>query len=187
MKLDLSVIAAVLGMISLVLMMGACAGVKVVPPLSVGDPAPDFSLSDQDGKTHTLGAQRGSWVMVYFYPKDDTPGCTRQACSVRDRFADFAKRGILVFGINPNSVESHKAFAAKYNLNFPLLSDGDKSVVKAYGVWGRMAGMIPLTARSTFLINPEGVIAKIYEQVSPDRNADEILSDLDGFGVTGKK
>ena len=187
MKLDRSVIAAVLGMISLVLLMSSCASAKAVPALSVGDPAPEFSLSDQDGKTHTLGALRGSWVMVYFYPKDDTPGCTRQACSVRDRFADFARRGVRVYGINPDSVESHKAFAIKYNLNFPLLSDADTSVVKAYGVWGRLGGMIPLTMRSTFLINPEGAIAKIYEHASPDRNADEILSDLDGFGVPAKE
>jgi peroxiredoxin Q/BCP len=187
MKLDLSLIAVVLGMISLVMMMGACANAKAAPALRVGDPAPEFSLSDQEGKTHSLKALRGSWVMVYFYPKDDTPGCTRQACALRDRFADFTQRGVHVFGINPDSVESHKTFAIKHKLTFPLLSDADKSVVKAYGVWGRMAGMIPLTMRSTFLINPEGAIAKIYEQASPDRNADEILADLDGFGVPAQE
>jgi len=148
-------------------------------PLQVGDPAPDFVLSDQDGTEHKLSDYRGRWVVLYFYPKDQTPGCTKQACAFRDRAEDFAAIGVKVFGINPDTVESHKAFAKKQKLNFPLLADVDRKVVKAYGVWGKFSFMgLPLTGRWTFVVAPDGKIARIYDKVDPERNADELLSEL---------
>lgn len=156
--------------------------------LAPGDSAPDFSLPDQDGKVHQLSACRGQWVMIYFYPKDDTPGCTAEACAVRDRFADFAQAKLLVFGINPGSVSSHKAFADKHKLQFPLLADTAETVVKAYGTWQKFSFLtMKLTGRMTFLVKPDGTIAKIYEQVDPAQHADEILADLQKLKDSEKK
>ena len=99
--------------------------------------APDFTLPDQDGRQHTLSHHRGSWVLLYFYPKDDTPGCTKEACMIRDAFPDFGKLKVNVFGVSVDSVASHKKFAEKYQLPFTLLADEDKKVVQEYGVWGK--------------------------------------------------
>ncbi len=181
--------AILLGLAALAMLLVACThaadedkAANPMPP-KAGDPAPDFALPDQDGMVHALRDLRGQWVVLYFYPKDDTPGCTRQACTMRDRLADFTARRVRVFGINPDSVASHRAFASKHNLTFPLLADGDRTVVRAYGVWGRLGGLVPLTARTTFLITPEGTVAKVYPQASPTDNADEILADLATLGV----
>lgn len=149
--------------------------------LKINQKAPNFKLKDQDGNLRKLSDFRGKWVLVYFYPKDDTPGCTKEACQIRDNFQDFKKLKIVVLGISTDSVESHKKFATKYNLPFLLLSDEKKEVVKKYGVWGTkkfMGKTYQGTLRTSFLINPEGKIVKIYENVNPTIHAEEVLKDL---------
>jgi peroxiredoxin Q/BCP len=141
--------------------------------LAVGDTAPDFTLPDQDGKVHTLSSYRGHWVLIYFYPKDHTSGCTKEACMIRDSFPRFEGAHADVFGISGDSVESHKRFADDYHLPFPLLADTDRKVIKAYGVASRMS----------FLIDPTGAIKKIYEKVKPEIHAEEVLEDLKIFGA----
>lgn len=149
--------------------------------LKVNQKAPDFSLPDQDGKQHKLSDYKGQWVLLYFYPKDDTPGCTKEACSMRDNLPRFSKTKAQVFGISVDSVASHKKFVEKYKLNFTLLADEDKKVVEKYGVWQEksMYGKKYFgTVRDSFLINPEGKIEKIYRKVKPEQHADEVLADL---------
>ncbi len=149
--------------------------------LKIGQLAPDFKLPDQSGKEHKLLDYRGGWVLVYFYPKDDTPGCTKEACSIRDSFPKFNKLKAKVFGISVDSVKSHAKFAEKYKLPFTLLADEDKSVVKKYGVWAKkkfMGREYIGTLRTSFLINPKGKIIKIYENVKPEAHAEEVLNDL---------
>ncbi len=149
--------------------------------LKVGQTAPDFMLKDQSGTSHTLSAYRGQWVLVYFYPKDDTPGCTTEACGIRDHFSEFKKLKAVVLGVSADSVESHKKFADKFTLPFPLLADDQKQVVQAYGVWGEKSFMGKTYLginRSSFLIDPKGKIAKIYPKVKPDEHTQEILTDL---------
>lgn len=146
-----------------------------------GTKAPLFKLSDQDGKTHALKDLKGSWVLLYFYPKDDTPGCTKQACMIRDNFPAFKKLKCTVLGISIDTEKSHKKFEEKYKLPFTLLADTDHTVVTAYGVWGRkkfMGREYDGTLRTSFLINPEGKIAKVYENVKPALHAEEVLADL---------
>lgn len=154
--------------------------------LKVGQSAPDFALPDQNGKTHKLSNYKGKWVLIYFYPKDDTPGCTKEACSIRDNLAMFEKSQAKILGISVDSVKSHDKFAKKYRLPFTLLSDEDKKVVKAYGVWGKkkfMGREYMGTNRTSFLIDPKGEISKIYEKVKPEAHAGEVLEDL---AETGK-
>jgi peroxiredoxin Q/BCP len=138
------------------------------------DVAPEFTLPDQDGTLHRLSDSHGQWVLLYFYPKDDTPGCTTEACAIRDQFPQFNNARLKVFGVSTDAVESHKKFAAKYGLPFPLLSDKEKDVVKRYGVQSLIG-----TKRSSFLIDPEGRIAKIYTNVKPPQHASEVLTDLE--------
>jgi peroxiredoxin Q/BCP len=150
-------------------------------PLHLGDNAPGFTLSDQDGKIHSLADYAGQWVLLYFYPKDDTPGCTTEACTIRDGWSDFIKAGIVVLGVSTDSVKSHKKFAQKYELPFPLLADEKKDVVKLYGVWGPKTFMgreFLGTKRWSLLIKPDGPIAKIYEDVKPAAHAVEVLADI---------
>lgn len=149
--------------------------------LKIGDLAPDFTLPDQSGKPHSLKAERGNWVLLYFYPKDDTPGCTTEACALRDNFPKFKKLGVSVFGVSVDKVKSHAKFADKYDLPFTLLADEDKTLVKAYGVWGKkkfMGREYMGTKRWSFLIDPKGKIAKIYQDVKPATHAEEVLADL---------
>lgn len=146
-----------------------------------GDPAPDFTLVDQNGVSHTLKDERGKWVLLYFYPKDNTPGCTKQACDIRDSFSEFQKYNCTVFGISTDNEKSHKKFEEKFSLPFTLLADTDKEVVKAYGVWApkKFMGREFLgTLRTSFLIDPDGKIVKVYEKVKPALHADEVLRDL---------
>ncbi len=150
-------------------------------PLLVGDTAPDFSLPDAEGKIHTLSDYRGQWVLIYFYPKDDTPGCTIEACSLRDNFPAFEKLNCAVLGMSADDVRSHNKFAKKFDLNFTLLADKDKKVVEQYGVWQKkkMMGREYMgIVRWSFLINTKGLIAKIYENVKPSEHAQEVLADL---------
>ena len=147
--------------------------------LEVGMKAPDFTLSDKEGRPVSLSDFRGRRVVVYFYPKDNTPGCTRQACAFGARYGEFEKRGISVIGISRDSVASHERFAAKYGLPFILLSDPDRVAIEAYGVWQekKMAGKVGMgVVRTTFLIDEEGVIASVMPKVKPDTNAEEILA-----------
>ena len=149
--------------------------------LAIGKTAPDFRLSDQDGKSHKLSDYRGQWVLLYFYPKDDTTGCTKEACAIRDEMPNFNKLKLQIFGISIDSVKSHKKFALKYGLPFTLLSDENKKVLNKYGVWAEksMYGRKYMgTLRASFLINPKGKIAKIYEKVKPEIHAGEVLNDL---------
>lgn len=144
--------------------------------------APSFSLPDQDGIIRNLSDYKGAWLILYFYPKDDTPGCTKEACNFRDNTNEFQKRGVVIVGVSKDSVASHKKFAEKYHLNFPLLSDQALSMIKAYDAWGEkkfMGRTFAGVLRNTYLINPHGEIVKIYEKVNPLVHADEILRDID--------
>ncbi len=139
-------------------------------PLNVGDKAPDFTLPDELGQMHTLSQYLGQKVVVYFYPKDDTPGCTKEACGIRDSFDQFEKNNIMVFGISYDSKESHIKFKQKHNIPFHLLTDGNKSVSKAYGADGMF-----FPSRKTYLIDEDGILLKIYNQVNVINHAEEIL------------
>ena len=144
------------------------------PPYS----APDFSLKDSAGKTHSLGDFAGSWLVVYFYPKDDTPGCSLEACSIRDAHETITSRDAVVVGISRDSGESHQTFQKKYELPFVLLSDPDHAVMEAYGAWGpKMFGKEGVL-RKTFLINPKGTVVKVYGRVTPTGHGEQIAEDL---------
>ncbi|MEY4722539.1 MAG: hypothetical protein RLZZ324_52 [Candidatus Parcubacteria bacterium] len=152
-----------------------------IPMLKPGMKAPDFNLPDQDGVTHSLKDYKGKWVLLYFYPKDDTPGCTTEACSLRDSAAAFKKAGITVLGASTDSVKSHAKFAGKYDLPFSLLADEEKDLVEKYGVWGKkkfMGREYMGIKRWSYLITPEGKIGMIYEDVKPALHAAEVLAGL---------
>jgi len=138
---------------------------------AVGAPAPDFALSDQDGMIHTLADYSGRKVLVYFYPKDDTPGCTKEACGFRDIYADYQAADIVILGISYDTPESHRAFSKKHSLPFTLLSDTEKTAAEAYGT----RGVYPLATRRSFLINEAGVIVKIINDVDVTTHSDDVL------------
>lgn len=149
--------------------------------LKVGDEAPDFILPDQSGENHQLSTYRGRWVLVYFYPKDDTPGCTKEACAIRDNWPEFRKLDVMVLGISMDSAKRHRQFSEKYRLPFVLLADPDRTAIKPYGAWGEknfMGRKYFGILRTSFLIDPAGVIRKIYEQVKPEAHAEAVLHDL---------
>ena len=145
--------------------------------LEVGDTAPSFSLEDQNSLTHQLGDYTGKWVVLYFYPKDDTPGCTTQACDFRDAVKRIIASKSVVFGISLDSVESHKKFSDKNNLPFSLLSDNKGKVAKQYNSLNNFLGY-KSAKRNTFIISPDGKIAKIYLSVDPKTHSEMVLSDL---------
>ena len=143
-----------------------------------GTAAPAFKTTDANGETVNLKDFRGKKVVLYFYPKDDTPGCTKEACSFRDAFSKFKKRGITILGVSPDSEKSHQKFATKYKLPFTLLADTDHSIADAYGVYGEkkfMGRTYMGIHRTTFLIDEKGKIKKVFEKVKPDDHADEVL------------
>lgn len=153
------------------------------PALKVGDPAPDFQLVGDDDKTHKLGDYRGKRVILYFYPKDSTPGCTQEACDFRDQSAALGKQNTVVLGVSPDSVASHKKFKEKYELSFTLLSDPGAAVAKQYGAYGekvsygkKTVGMI----RSTFVIGPDGKLAAVYGKVVVKGHVDKVVSGIGG-------
>jgi thioredoxin-dependent peroxiredoxin len=149
--------------------------------LKEGDPAPAFTAATSGGGKISLADYLGKNVILYFYPKDDTPGCTKEACAFRDDFAQFKKKGAVVFGVSPDSVKSHDKFVAKFKLPFTLLADEDKKIVEAYGVWGEktfMGRKYLGVYRVTFLIGPDGKIKKIWPQVKPEEHAAEVLAAL---------
>jgi peroxiredoxin Q/BCP len=150
--------------------------------LQIGKTAPDFTLPTGDGTKVRLKQFRGKPVVLYFYPADDTPGCTREACSFRDEYAQFTQRGAVVLGVSADSVESHRAFATKYHLPFPLLSDESKRVLKKYGVWKRKTlygrtfmGIV----RTTVVINPKGKVFEVFPNVRVDGHTQQVLEALD--------
>ncbi|MGQ9510724.1 MAG: thioredoxin-dependent thiol peroxidase [Thermaceae bacterium] len=154
----------------------------------LGGIAPDFSLPDQDGRVHRLSDYRGRWVVLYFYPKDDTPGCTVEARGFRDEKGRLEELGAVVLGVSADGVESHKAFAEKHRLNFPLLADPNREAIRAYGAWGKKKlygkeyeGVL----RQTFLIDPEGRIAKVWRKVKPEGHAEEVARALEVLRGTG--
>jgi peroxiredoxin Q/BCP len=156
----------------------AVAGSVLADTPTVGQPAPAFRLQDQGGKWHSLSDYRGKWVAIYFYPKDDTPGCTTQACSFRDNIFAFGKEGAVILGISVDDVASHKAFAEKHGLPFPLLADADKAVSQSYGVLKTYMGVMEMARRDTFIVDPQGRIAKHYESVKPEGHSQVVLDDI---------
>ena len=146
--------------------------------------APEFSAPNQDNTPESLGIYKGSWVVLYFYPKDNTPGCTTEADMFKEEHKEFTRLGAVVLGVSSDTVESHKAFKTKRSLPFSLVSDTDKAIARMYGVWGekeflgkRYEGVL----RTTFLISPEGVVAKVYDHVKPKEHAKEVLRDLERY------
>src|SRR4051812_13020506 len=142
------------------------------PATLAGKSAPDFLLPDQDGTMHSLSQYRGQWVLLYFYPKDDTTGCTVEACAIRDTLPDFKGLSCVVLGVSADTVVSHKKFAEKYGLPFTLLADPEKKMIESYHVWGlkKMMGREYMGIRRTsYLIDPEGNVAKVYENVRPEK------------------
>ncbi len=151
--------------------------------LEPGDKAPDFETTDQDGKPVSLKDFKGKKVVLYFYPKDDTPGCTKEACAFRDGFADYRKRGIEVLGVSADDEKSHKKFAKKFNLPFRLLADTERKIVKDYGAFGEKSlygRLFKGIYRITYLIDEKGKIAAVWPKVKPDEHAHQILELVDG-------
>ena len=149
--------------------------------LEIGQKAPDFTLRDKNGKDVSLSDFIGKKVVLYFYPKDNTPGCTRQACAFSGLYSEFQKKGIEVIGISKDSTTSHARFAEKHNLNFVLLSDPELEAIQAYGVWQekKLYGKVSMgVVRTTFIIDEKGVIEKVMPKVNPDTNAADILAEL---------
>lgn len=142
-----------------------------------GQAAPDFRLPDQNGKTHSLGDYRGKWLVLYFYPKDDTPGCTEQACKFRDDLHQLTAMGAQVVGVSVDDTTSHAEFAKKYNLPFPLLADTKGEVAERYGSILNLV-VVKFAKRNTFLIDPQGRIAKVYLKADTSRNSKEVIDDL---------
>ncbi len=151
--------------------------------LQAGDPAPDFTMEADKGGSVSLADLRGKTVVLYFYPKDDTPGCTRESCAFRDHYPTFQNQDVLIFGVSCDSIPSHEKFSAKFDLPFPLLSDPDTSVSTAYGVYkektnyGRKYMGIE---RSTFVIDGEGLISRIYRNVKVDGHVEKVLDEVSG-------
>ena len=158
------------------LMLSATALAQDSP--AVGAAAPAFSLQDQTGKWHALKDYRGKWVVLYFYPKDGTPGCTTQACEFRDNIFAYRKLNAVILGVSVDDVESHKTFSEEQNLPFPILADSDKKVTKEYGTLKLYMGTLEMARRDTFIIDPEGRVAKHYVSVDPKGHSELVLTDL---------
>ncbi len=172
--------AALLALAFGVVLLGACA--RLPPAPALGALAPEFRLQDQKGEWHRLADYRGQWVVLYFYPKDQTPGCTTQACEVRDNIFAFRKAGAVVLGVSVDDVASHKEFAEKHSLPFPLLADSTKQTAAAYGVLVKMLGVFELAQRDTFIIDPTGHIAKHFVKVDPKGHSERVLAELKTLG-----
>lgn len=146
--------------------------------IKAGQPAPEFRLADENEKIHTLADYRGQAVLLYFYPKDDTPGCTVEACNFRDDYSAYESAGVVILGVSPDTPKSHAKFKNKYDLPFSLLADEDNALAGAYGVWGEksMFGKKYMgVLRTTFLIDAEGNVARVFEGVKPDGHSTEVL------------
>jgi peroxiredoxin Q/BCP len=150
-------------------------------PIDAGITAPDFTLPDETGTERTLSGYRGKPVVLYFYPKDDTPGCTKEACNFRDDYSIYREAGIVILGVSPDPPKKHTKFKEKYSLPFTLLSDEAHEVCELYGVWGRkkfMGREYDGVFRTTFLIDPQGEIIKVFENVKPDGHSSEVIAAL---------
>ena len=150
-------------------------------PISAGNPAPDFSLLDENGVTRKLSDYRGQPVVLYFYPKDDTPGCTTEACNFRDDYSQYTQAGVVILGVSPDSTKDHTKFKEKYHLPFTLLADEGHKVCELYGVWGRkkmMGREYDGVFRTTFLIDRQGKLVKVFEAVKPAEHSKEVLEAL---------
>jgi len=150
-------------------------------PIKAGIPAPEFTLVDENSKPRSLAEFHGKPVVLYFYPRDDTPGCTTEACNFRDDYDVYQKAGVTILGVSPNSPKDHTKFKAKYNLPFSLLADTEHKICEAYGVWGRkkfMGKEYDGVFRTTFLIGPDGIILKVFANVKPDGHSKEVLEAL---------
>ena len=150
--------------------------------VAVGNSAPEFELPDQVGQLHSLEDYRNQWVVLYFYPKDETPGCTTEACSFRDNIFAFRKMNAQILGVSLDDVESHRKFAENHGLPFPLLADTEGQAADAYGVKTKMMGWT-VAKRQTFIIDPDGNIAKHYAKVDPDEHSEQVLADLESLGA----
>ena len=157
--------------------------VCAIEALAIGAPAPEFELSDQTGQLHSLEDYRDQWVVLYFYPKDETPGCTTEACEFRDNIFEFRKINVQILGVSFDDVESHRKFAENHDLPFPLLADTEGVTAEAYGVKTKMLGMT-VAKRQTFLIDPAGNLAKHYDKVKPETHSAEVLADLKTLGAS---
>ena len=144
---------------------------------TVGDSAPTFKLQDQNGDWHTLGDYKGKYVVLFFYPKDGTPGCTTEACNFRDNIFAFDDLNTQILGISLDDVDSHKEFSEKYSLPYPILADIEKESAVDYGVLGKFL-MMEITKRESFIIDPDGIVVKHYKNVDPDKHTDEVIEEL---------
>jgi peroxiredoxin Q/BCP len=147
----------------------------------MNETAPKFELPDETGKFHKLEDYHGKTVVLYFYPKDDTPGCTTEACNFRDDYSEYMKAGVVILGVSPDNVKSHQKFSTKYGISFPLLADEGHIVCEKYGVWGLKKNLgreYYGVFRTTFLLGPDGKIKKVYENVKPADHSKEILADI---------
>ncbi len=168
---------------SLVMMaLGFLSFGQAMAEVQTGGQAPGFHLMDQNGEIHSLASYRGQWLVLYFYPKDNTPGCTKEACEFRDDHNQLAEMGVALLGVSTDEIESHQAFAEKYHLPFPLLSDVDGEVAKRYGSLLQI-GPIKFAKRHSFIIDPEGRIAHIYRDVNPKTHSAEVIAQLQTLGV----
>ncbi|GAA5157834.1 peroxiredoxin [Viridibacterium curvum] len=172
-----------LRMLCLSLLLGLVAPV-MADTLTVGQPAPVFALKDQSGVMRSLEQFRGKWLVLYFYPKNDTPGCTTEACNFRDGQAFITGLGAQVVGVSIDESASHKAFAEKYKLPFPLLADAEGTVADRYGALSNW-GVVRFAKRQTFIIDPRGVLRKIYRDVDADKHAQQVLDDLKALTTRG--
>ena len=174
---------AILTLLATLTLLAAVSLANAADPIAVGQPAPEFELPDQDGQLHSLEDYRDSWIVLYFYPKDETPGCTTEACEFRDNIFAYSELNAQVLGVSLDDVESHKNFAENHNLPFPLLADTEGAAAEAYGVITKFAGMT-VAKRQTFIIDPDGNLARHYEKVKPETHSAEVLSDLESLSAS---
>jgi peroxiredoxin Q/BCP len=158
-------------------LLGITITTAAMADIGPGQPAPEFRLQDQHGEWHTVEQHRGKWITLYFYPKDDTPGCTKEACEFRDNIFAYDDLGAIILGISLDDTASHEAFAEKYSLPFSILADTEKKTAIDYGVYTKIANF-EMARRETFLLNPDGIIVKHYAKVSPASHSEEVLADL---------
>jgi len=173
-------------LLTLAFALPAIAADDVPPPPGPGATAPRFSLQDQNGRWHSLDEYTGHWVVLYFYPKDGTPGCTKEVCAFRDHIDKVRAAGAEVLGVSVDDVASHAKFAKEHEVPFPLLADNDQTTARAYGVLTSKLGF-HYARRDTFLIDPQGKIAKHYADVDPEKNVGQVLADLDSLKAAAAK
>jgi len=177
---------AILGRLLVVTMMFSWMGGAKAGGLQLGDAAPALALQDPQGQTHRLEDYRGRWLVLYFYPKDDTPGCTSEACAFRDDIFRLQRMGVALLGVSLDDPQSHRAFADKYHLPFPLLSDAGGAVAEDYGALFHL-GPLRFARRQTFIIDPTGRLAQIYRDVSPKAHSEQVIADLERLGAGNGK